>query len=502
VNAPHDFDVLVVGADAGQAGAGYRLKTECPTKTFAILEAREAIGGTWDLFRYPGVRSDSDMFTLGYPFHPWRQAEAIADGASIREYIRDTARTFGIEPHIHFRRKIVRASWSSAEARWTLAAEVTGGNGDTSEGGRTVETYRCKFLYLCSGYYRYDAAHAPRFAGTERFGGRIVHPQWWPQDLDYTGKKVVVIGSGATAVTLVPALAEKAAHVTMLQRSPSYIASLPAKDPIADRIRQVLPAKAAHATVRTKNVLMGLALYQFCRRFPKAAGKFLRGQVEQRLPAGIPMDPHFSPDYDPWDQRLCLVPNGDLFKPMRAGKADVVTDTIETFTETGLKLASGKELAADVIVTATGLELLPLGGIRLEVDGASPEPKDTRVYKGLMLSDVPNLAWCVGYTNASWTLRADLSSRYVCRLLKLMDRHGYDIAVPHEDGERGEGRPLLDLRSGYVKRASDVLPRQGERAPWYLRQNYVLDLVSMTLGRVDDAAMRFSRRPSRPAASV
>ncbi len=499
MSAAHELDVIVVGAGLSGIGAGYRLKTECPNKTFAILEAREAIGGTWDLFRYPGVRSDSDMFTLGYPFHPWRQAEAIADGASIREYIVDTARTFGIEPHIRFRRRIVRASWSTADARWTLEAEVTGGSGD---GERTTETYRCKFVYLCSGYYRYDAAHEPKFAGTERFAGRIVHPQWWPSDLDYAGKRVIVIGSGATAVTLVPALAEKAAHVTMLQRSPSYIASLPAKDPIADRIRKVLPAKAAHGAVRTKNVLMGLALYQFCRRFPKAAGKFLKGQVAQRLPAGIPMDPHFSPDYAPWDQRLCLVPNGDLFKPMRAGKADVVTDAIETFTETGLKLASGKELAADVIVTATGLELLPLGGIRLEIDGQVPEPKDTRVYKGLMLSDVPNLAWCVGYTNASWTLRADLSSRYVCRLLKLMDRHGYDIAIPHEDGERGEGRPLLDLRSGYVQRASDVLPRQGDRAPWYLRQNYLLDLVSMTLGRVDDAAMRFSRRPSRATASV
>ena len=499
MNAPLDFDVVLVGAGLSGIGAGYRLKTECPSKSFAILEAREAMGGTWDLFRYPGVRSDSDMFTLGYPFHPWRQAEAIADGASIREYIRDTARTFGIEPHIRFRRKIVGASWSSAEARWTLEAEVTASTGD---GARTTETYRCRFLYLCSGYYRYDAAHAPKFVGTERFAGRIVHPQWWPADLDYSGKRVVVIGSGATAVTLVPALAEKAAHVTMLQRSPSYIASLPAKDPIADRLRKVLPAKAAHGAVRTKNVLMGLALYQFCRRFPRAAGKLLKSQVEQRLPAGIAMDPHFSPDYDPWDQRLCLVPNGDLFKPMRAGKADVVTDTIETFTETGLKLTSGQDLAADVIVTATGLELLPLGGIRLEVDGVSLEPKDTRVYKGLMLSDVPNLAWCVGYTNASWTLRADLSSRYVCRLLKLMDRRGYDVAIPHEDGERGEGRPLLDLRSGYVKRASDVLPRQGERAPWYLRQNYLLDLVTMTLGRVDDGAMRFSRRPSRAAASV
>ncbi len=364
--------------------------------------------------------------------------------------------------------------------------------GDTT----TRETYRCKFLYLCSGYYRYDAAHTPKFAGTERFTGRIVHPQWWPEDLDYEGKRIVVIGSGATAVTLVPALAKSAAHVTMLQRSPSYIASLPAKDPIAARLRKVLPAKAAHRAVRTKNVLVGLALYQFCRRFPRQASKVLRGEVAKRLPAGIPMDPHFSPSYNPWDQRLCLVPNGDLFKPMRAGKADVVTDTVETFTETGLRLASGKELAADIVVTATGLELLPLGGIRIEVDGRVPEPRDTLVYKGLMLSDVPNLAWCVGYTNASWTLRADLSSRYVCRLLNKMDRHGYDVAVPHAgDASQGEGRPLLDLSSGYVKRASDRLPRQGDRAPWYLRQNYVLDLVTMTLGRLEDPAMSFSRKP-------
>jgi monooxygenase len=487
-----DFDVIVVGAGLSGIGAACRLKTELPGKRFTILEGRDAIGGTWDLFRYPGVRSDSDMFTLGYPFHPWKEARAIADGPSILAYIRETSTKFGIDPHIRFRHRIVSASWSSSEARWTIDAEVGEGVGDE----KTKKRYRCRFLYLCAGYYSYESAHDPAFPGKDRYRGTLVHPQWWPQDLDYTGKRVVVIGSGATAVTLVPAMADKAEHVTMLQRSPTYIASLPAKDPIADVVRAALPAKTAYRVVRGKNALMGLGLYQFCKRFPRAASRVLKKRVKDLLPEGYPVHTHFSPRYDPWDQRLCLVPDGDLFQAISSGKASVVTDTIETFTERGIRLSSGEELPADIIVTATGLKILPMGGVHLVVDGRAIEPKDGLVYKGLMLSGVPNLAWCVGYTNASWTLRADLSSLYVCRLLALMDKRGFQVAVARADVPERDRRPLLDLSSGYVSRAAEELPKQGNKAPWYLRQNYVLDLLTMTFGRVDDEAMSFERGPT------
>ncbi|MEZ4294911.1 MAG: NAD(P)/FAD-dependent oxidoreductase [Polyangiaceae bacterium] len=481
-----DLDVIVVGAGLSGIGAGYRLKTGCPGKTFAILEARDAIGGTWDLFRYPGVRSDSDMFTLGYPFNPWREARSIADGASIRQYIRDTSAKFGIDEHIRFHHRIVRAEWSSEEARWTLDCEV----GEAREPRR----FRCRFLYLCSGYYSYDSAHSPDFPGIFSFKGRVVHPQWWPEDLDYTGKRVVVIGSGATAVTLVPAMADKAEHVTMLQRSPSYVASLPAEDPIAKVLRRALPDSLAHRAVRTKNVLVGLGFYQFCRRYPDTAARFIKKQIASLLPEGYPVEPHFSPRYKPWDQRLCLVPGADLFVALSTGKASVVTDTIDTFTERGVRVSSGEEIPADIIVTATGLKVMAVGGIKLHVDGRPVELRDTLVYKGLMLSGVPNLAWCVGYTNASWTLRADLSSRFVCRLLRAMDRHGHEKVVAEVHGEDQELRPLLDLTSGYVQRAAADMPRQGSRAPWYLRQNYVLDRLTMTFGRVDDSSLAFSRR--------
>jgi len=483
-----DLDVIIVGAGLSGIGAAYRIQTECPTKRYAILEARDVIGGTWDLFRYPGVRSDSDMFTLGYPFHPWKAAKAIADGPAILDYVRETSTTFGIDRHIRFGHRIVCARWSSADARWTLDVEVGA--------ARRAEQLRCRFLYVCAGYYRYDTAHTPVFAGAETFRGTVVHPQWWPAELDYTGKRVVVIGSGATAVTIVPAMAARAAHVTMLQRSPTYIASLPDKDPISDAIRAVLPPHAAHRLVRAKNVAMSMAFYQFCRRFPKAAARYLVKQVATHLPPGYPVERDFTPTYNPWDQRMCLVPEADLFKAISAGTASVVTDTIERFTETGLRTGSGAELEADIVVTATGLTLVPCGGIRLVVDGRAVEPRDALVYKGMMLSDVPNLAWCVGYTNASWTLRADLSWRYVCRLLRHMDRHGYDQAMPHADPAQVQPRPLLDFTSGYVVRAADILPRQGSRAPWFLRQNYLLDFLSTRFGRVTDAAMTFSRRPA------
>jgi monooxygenase len=490
----NDLDVIIVGAGLSGIGAAYRLQTECPGKRFAILEARDVIGGTWDLFRYPGVRSDSDMFTLGYPFHPWKAAKAIADGPAILDYVRETSTTFGIDRHIRFGHRIVGARWSSADARWTLDVEVGP--------ARRAEQVRCRFLYVCAGYYRYDTAHTPAFPGADRFRGTVVHPQWWPAELDYTGKRVVVIGSGATAVTIVPAMAARAAHVTMLQRSPTYIASLPDKDPISDAIRAALPPHLAHRIVRGKNVLMSMAFYQFCRRFPNAASRYLIKQVATHLPPGYPIDRDFTPAYNPWDQRMCLVPEADLFKAITAGTASVVTDTIDRFTETGIRVGSGAVLDADIVVTATGLTLVPCGGIRLVVDGRVIEPRDALVYKGMMLSDVPNLAWCVGYTNASWTLRADLSWRYVCRLLRYMDRHGYDQAVPHADPSEVEPRPLLDFSSGYVVRAADILPRQGSRAPWFLRQNYVLDFLSIRFGRITDTAMAFSRRPAHAASAA
>jgi cation diffusion facilitator CzcD-associated flavoprotein CzcO len=481
----HDFDVIVIGAGLSGIGAAYRLKTECPGKRFAVLEARDAIGGTWDLFRYPGIRSDSDMFTLGYPFHPWKAPKAIADGPAILDYIRETSTRFGIDPHIRFGHRIIAARWSSADAMWTLDAEVGP--------ERRRETFRCRFVYACAGYYRYDTAHTPEFRGSDRFRGPIVHPQWWPTDLDYTGKRVVVIGSGATAVTLVPAMAERAAHVTMLQRSPTYIAVLPDTDPIGNFARARLPAKLAYRVLRARSLIMGMAFFQFCRRFPEAASRFLRRKAAEHLPADYPLERHFTPRYNPWDQRLCLVPDADLFKAISSGRASVVTDTIDEFTETGVRVSSGEVVEADIIVTATGLTLVPCGGIELSVDQRPVAIRDSMVYKGMMLSDVPNLAWCVGYTNASWTLRADLISRYVCRILAFMDRRGYDQVTPRADPTSVEQRPLLNLTSGYVSRALDQMPKQGSKAPWFLRQNYLLDLIDTRLASVNDPALVFSR---------
>jgi len=478
-----DFDVLIVGAGLSGVGAAYRLMTECPDKRFAIFESRDAIGGTWDIFRYPGIRSDSDMFTLGYPFNPWIGDKSIADGASILEYIRSTAKKFRIDEKIRFKHRIVRAGWSSDKACWTVDVEI----GEE----RLRKTYTSKFIYLCCGYYSYDTAHDPQFVGAETFKGAIVHPQWWPADLDHEGKKVVVIGSGATAITLVPSLAETADHVTMVQRSPTYVASLPYEDVLGRLLRKVVKPETAYHVVRGKNVLISLGLYQFCKRFPKQARALFRAQAKSSLPADFPIDPHFAPKYNPWDQRLCVIPNGDLFKALKTGKASIETDTIETFTETGIKLASGKHLDADIIVTATGLKMVAFGSIQLVVDGKEMAPKDAYVYKGLMLSGVPNMAWCVGYTNASWTLRSDLSSRYVCRLLKYMDRKHLDRATPQVSAKDADTRPLLDLSSGYIQRAAEHMPRQGTKAPWHLRQNYLLDFVTMAMGRVDDPAMAF-----------
>jgi cation diffusion facilitator CzcD-associated flavoprotein CzcO len=478
-------DVLIVGAGLSGIGAACHVQAQCPDKSFAILEARGAIGGTWDLFRYPGVRSDSDMFTLGYSFEPWTEAKAIADGKSILEYVRRTARERGVQDKIRFQHRVVRAEWSTEQAQWTVEAQRTD----------TVETVRltCGFLFVNTGYYRYDQGFTPQFPGADSFAGTIVHPQHWPEELDYTGKRVVVIGSGATAVTLAPAMAGAAEHVTMLQRSPSYVLSLPATDPIADRLRSLLPAKIAYPVVRWKNVLTSMLLFQLSRRRPALVKQFLRKNARGQLPAQYDIDTHFSPDYDPWDQRMCFVPDGDLFTAVSGGKLSIVTDTIDSFTEKGITLASGKELEADIIVTATGLNLLPIGGMALTVDGEAMELEKALTYKGMMASSVPNFAFTIGYTNASWTLKADLVAGYVCRLLNHMDKRGYRYCMPIAPEFSSPTEPLIDLKAGYVLRSLDKLPKQGPSAPWRLYQNYPRDVLLMRHGSLEDGAMRFSR---------
>lgn len=483
---PEHFDVLVVGAGLSGIGAGYRLQTECPQKTYAILEGRSDLGGTWDLFRFPGVRSDSDMYTLGYPFRPWTGERSIADGASILRYIRETAAEYGIDRHIRFDHRVASASWASETSTWTVEVQV-------GEAQAPV-TYTCRFLYVCSGYYSYEGGYTPELPGIDDFAGPVVHPQSWPQDLDYRDQRVVVIGSGATAMTLVPAMAADAAMVTMLQRSPSYIAVLPSRDAIADRIRKILPEPLAHRVVRWKNVLVTSAFYELARRAPKLTRKLLTGGVAKLLPPDVQVDPHFVPTYNPWDQRLCIVPDGDFFAALRSGRADVVTDRIESFTATGIRLASGAELQADIVVTATGLTLVAVGGITITVDGAEIDPAATYTYRGYMLSGVPNLAICVGYINASWTLRADLTSRSVCTLLNFMAARGYAKAVPTVDGATMEPRPILDLDAGYVRRGAGAMPQQGSKSPWHVRQNYVLDALTTRFGDLDEA-MTFSRAP-------
>ncbi|HEX3175017.1 MAG TPA: NAD(P)/FAD-dependent oxidoreductase [Solirubrobacterales bacterium] len=481
--APEHLDVIVVGAGLSGVGAGWHLQDRLPGKSYAILEARGDLGGTWDLFRYPGIRSDSDMHTLGYRFKPWTEEKVIADGPSILEYVRRTASEHGVDRRIRFHHRVVRAVWSSSDSRWSVEAERT----DT---GETVQL-TCDFIWSCSGYYRYDEGYTPQFEGIERFDGTIVHPQHWPEDLDYAGKRVVVIGSGATAVTLVPAMAEKAERVTMLQRSPTYIASLPGEDPIARRLRKFLPPRAVYAIVRWKNVLLQTAIFQLSRRRPELVKKLIRKGVEGALPPGYDVDTHFTPRYNPWDQRMCLVPDGDLFRAISDGKADVVTDRIEAFTEAGLRLESGQELEADVVVTATGLSLLFLGGVEFEVDGEPVDVTKTMAYKGMMLSGIPNFAFTVGYTNASWTLKADLVSEYVCRLLGHMRAHGYRRCMPEADPSVTEV-PLLDFNAGYVLRSLDRFPKQGSREPWKLRQNYVRDIHSIRRGAINDGTMQFS----------
>jgi monooxygenase len=485
-SSPEHVDVLIVGAGLSGIGAARYLQARCPRVSYAIFEARDAIGGTWDLFRYPGVRSDSDMFTLGYSFRPWHSAQAIAGGDAILTYITDTAAETGVDRRIRLNHQVVRASWSTDEARWHVVARRT----DTAE---TVEI-TCGFVFSCTGYYRYDHGYLPDFAGMDRFGGMIVHPQAWPSDLGYAGQRVVVIGSGATAVTLAPALAETAGHVTMVQRSPTYIAALPARDPIADALARILPPRQAGPALRWFKALSTQAFFELSQRRPELVKRMVRRQISRQLPAGYDVDTHFTPRYNPWDQRFCIAPDGDLFKAIRNGSVSVVTDYIDTFTERGLLLKSGTELEADIIVTATGLELLFIGGIELRVDGEAVDVASKLVYKGMMLEGVPNLAVAVGYTNASWTLKCDLTCNYVCRLLNHMQATGMRQCTPVNGDGSVSARPLLGLTSGYVQRAAQRFPKQGSRFPWQVHQSYLRDYRALRLGGIKDDAMVFSNQ--------
>lgn len=500
------IDVLIVGAGLSGVGAASRLKRELPGKSFVILESRAAIGGTWDLFRYPGVRSDSDMYTLGYSFRPWTAPKAIADGDSIREYIRDTVRDEGLESAIRLNHRVTRADWSSETATWTVTAVRTGDGeyrADTEGAGGDEVTFTCSFLSVCSGYYRYDEGYSPAIPGADDFAGVIVHPQHWPDDLDYAGKRVVIVGSGATAVTLVPSMAKTAARVTMLQRSPTYIAPVPARDHLADRLRGKLPEKLAYDAVRVKNIGFSMFTYQLSRRRPERMKAILRSSAVAKLPAGFAVDTHLAPSYEPWDQRLCAIPDGDLYRAISKGTADIVTDRIDRITPTGIDLASGGHLDADVIVTATGLNLLVMGGMRLSVDGSPVDVSERLTYKGMMIAGVPNFSLTIGYTNASWTLKADLVAEYVVRLLKRMDRRRMQWVAPEAPASAAAGElgSLIDLKAGYVLRDIGRLPKQGTRSPWRLHQNYVRDFALLRAGRITDD-VRFGRRGERVGPAV
>ena len=479
------FDVLIIGAGLSGIGAAHHLQTHCPDRSYAILEGRDTIGGTWDLFRYPGIRSDSDMYTLGYAFRPWEQPKAIADGPSILQYVKDTAREGGIERHIRFGHQVQRASWSTADARWTVEAM----RGDNQQ----PVHISCNFLFMCAGYYRYDEGYTPEFPGIERFKGRVVHPQQWTDDIAYAAKRVVVIGSGATAVTLVPELAKQAAHVTMLQRSPTYVVARPAEDGMANWLRRHLPSKLAYGITRWKRVLLGMYVFRLCRRDPARAKRLLLGGVCMALGPDYDIKKHFTPRYNPWEQRLCLVPDGDLFEAIKSGRASVATDHIDTFTETGVRLQSGEQLDADLVITATGLNLQVLGGLQLSVDGEPVDMAKTLNYKGLMFSGVPNLASSFGYTNASWTLKCDLTCQYVCRLLNHMRKNRLTHCVPRNTDAGITPEPWVDFSSGYFQRAMHLFPKQGSRPPWKLYQNYPKDIWLLRWGRVDDGVLQFAR---------
>ncbi|MFM6993393.1 MAG: flavin-containing monooxygenase [Rhodoferax sp.] len=479
------FDTLIVGAGLSGIGSAVHLRKRCPGQRFAILESRARLGGTWDLFRYPGVRSDSDMHTLGYAFKPWKAGEAIADGAAILQYIQDTAQEHDLLPHIRFGHRVTEAAWSSAKSLWTLTVQ-------TAAGDRPVQM-TCRFLLLCSGYYNYAHGHAPVFPGQAQFAGRIVHPQDWPQDLNYRGRRVVVIGSGATAMTLVPAMAQDAAHVTMLQRSPTYVVARPRRDALANGLRRILPAPMAYALTRWKNVLLGMFFYHLARSRPAQFKAGIVKAAAARLPAAFDVRTHFNPRYKPWDQRLCLVPDGDLFTAIRRGQAEVVTDTVAGFEPTGIRLGSGNLLQADVVVTATGLELLGFGGMVFRVDGSTVDLSKTMSYKGMMLSGVPNMAYVMGYTNASWTLKSDLTGAFVCRVLRHMQRTGARVCMPAMPAGDVQPKPWVDFSSGYIQRSLDRFPVQGSSGPWRVSQNYLYDLLALRFGALQDGVLRFSK---------
>jgi monooxygenase len=484
------FDVLVVGAGISGISAAYHIQENCPNRSYAILEGRDQIGGTWDLFRYPGIRSDSDMYTLGFSFKPWTDALAIADGPAILKYLDETIEENSIERHIRFGHKVQSASWSSEHARWTVEAVQ-------QESGESAH-FTCNFLHMCTGYYNYDAGYTPDFPGLDQFAGRVVHPQQWTDDIAYEGQRVVVIGSGATAVTLVPELAKQASHVTMLQRSPTYVVSRPAEDGLANWLRERLPAKLAYGITRWKNVLLGMLFFRLSRKRPEFVKRGLLGQVRKELGRGYDVAKHFTPRYNPWDQRICLVPNGDLFRAIREERASVVTDQIESFSEKGIKLKSGDELEADIVVTATGLDLQLLSDLEISVDGESVDPSESLNYKGMMYSGIPNLASSFGYTNASWTLKCDLTAAYVCRLLNHMESKQLDQCIPRVNDPDIELEPWIDFSSGYIQRAIDKFPKQGNKTPWKLHQNYALDIMSLRFGSLEDGSMEFRARPARP----
>ena len=478
------FEVLIVGAGLSGIGAACHLQRKCPEKSYLILESRETKGGTWDLFRYPGIRSDSDMYTLGYAFKPWTEQKAIADGPSILKYINETARDHNVDDNIRYNHKVVKASWSSKDALLTVEAE-------RSDTGETIN-FSCRFFFVCAGYYDYENGHDPVFEGRDDFKGQIAHPQKWTDDIDYDDKNVVIIGSGATAVTLVPAMAEKAAHVTMLQRSPTYIVSRPAEDKFANFLRRILPAMWAYGIIRWRNVIMQQFVFRRARSAPHKVKEFLLGMVRDELGPDYDIDTHFTPKYNPWEERLCLVPDSDLFEAIKNEDASVVTDHIDRFVEDGILLKSGKKLPADLIVTATGLKIKAIGGLSIEVDGKPVKMGDTLNYKGLMFSSVPNFASVFGYTNASWTLKSDLCCEYVCRLLKHMDEVGVDYCTPVQDDPEMEVEPGLDFSSGYIQRAIDEIPKQGAKKPWRLNQNYPLDLVTLRHKKIDDGFLEFA----------
>ena len=477
------FDVVVVGAGLSGIGAGYHLQNSCPNKSFTILEGRDAIGGTWDLFKYPGIRSDSDMYTFGFPFHPWKNPKAIADGASIMAYLNDTVDTYNLRKHIQFGKRVAASNWSSTEKKWTLTI-----NDSHSGESRTIT---CNFLFMCSGYYDYRAGYEPNFPNAEAFEGIKIHPQNWDTNLDYTNKKIVIIGSGATAVTLLPILAETAKEVTLLQRSPTYMAVLPSEDVIANTFKKILPNQLAHTLARWKNILLGIGIYNFSRKWPQIMSNFLRKQVKKRLNEDY-KDEDFTPKYNPWDQRICAVPDGDLFRSIRSGKAKIVTNTIKSFVKDGIELNSGEKLEADIIITATGLKVQLFGGMKLSVDEKPLELSQSPAFKGVMLSDIPNFAFAVGYTNASWTLKSDLNCIYVTKVLNHMTAKNLSVCTPKFDHQNMEQEELLDFDAGYILRAKHLLPKQGAKAPWKVHQNYIKDLFALKYSSVKDKYLQYS----------